>query len=178
MKLFFGLFRGRQCASWGAPGVLARLLVALAGAAAPGVPAAQDSGAALVGRWQYLQPPDQEGEVLDISFSGGRYRAIMNGLERAGEHGLFYYVIEPADFTVAVDGSIGFTVGERSFFGARPPLSRIGGQGNRGVSRDQMRFHGRIERGDLVLQCEGAGGSCPDAMLRFKKIAAQRSGHR
>lgn len=138
----------------------------LAGAA---VAPAQASDAALVGRWQYVQPPDSEGEVLDISLSGGRYRAVMNGLERAGEHGLFYYVVEPADFTVAGDGSISFTVGERGLFGERPPLSRVVREGTRGVSRDRMRFRGRIERGDLVLQCEGAAGFCPDVLLRFKK---------
>jgi len=47
-----------------------------------------------VGRWEYIQPPDREGEVLDLWESGSRYRGIMNGLERAGEHGLFYFVVE------------------------------------------------------------------------------------
>ena len=42
----------------------------------------------LAGRWQYLQPPDKEGEVLELFVSSGRWRGIMNGLERAGEHGL------------------------------------------------------------------------------------------
>lgn len=167
MKLSFGRF--------GICHVMFALFL-LAGAAA--VTPAQASDAALVGRWQYLQLPDKEGEVLDISFSGGRYRAIMNGLERAGEHGLFYYVVEPTDFAVAADGSISFTIGARRLFGVRPSLSRVGGEGIRGASRDLMRFHGRMERRDLVLTCEGAAGSCPDAELRFKRIAPQDTGHR
>ena len=54
-----------------------------------GGPAESDPTAPLAGRWQYLQPPDTEGEVLDLSVASGQWRGIMNGLERAGEHGLF-----------------------------------------------------------------------------------------
>jgi hypothetical protein len=55
---------------------------------------AQDALPSLVGRWQYIQPPDHEGELLDVSLANGRLRGILNGLERVGEHGLFYYVVE------------------------------------------------------------------------------------
>jgi len=133
---------------------------------------AQQSAPALAGRWQYLQPPDKEGEVLDLFVSSGRWRGIMNGLERAGEHGLFYYVVEVERLAVEPDGSIRFEIGERSFFRKRPALSQLRGEGDGGLARSRMRFSGRIEGADLVLRCQDDDGSCPDSTIPFKKIAA------
>lgn len=127
----------------------------------------------VVGRWQYIQPPDSEGEVLDIALAGDRYTGIMNGLERAGEHGLFYYVVEVSNLVVTADGSVHFTVGPRSFFRQRPTLSVIGANGVGGRTRESMRFSGHLEGTDLVLKCEGPGASCPDSTLRFKKISSR-----
>jgi len=97
----------------------------------------------------------------------------MNGLERAGEHGLFYYVVELEKLAVAPDGSINFEIGEREFFTKRPPLSHIGGKADGGFARLHMRFSGRIVEGDLVLQCSDEDGSCPDSSLRFKRLTSQ-----
>lgn len=153
---------------------LRRLIIVLAGVACIGAANAQDAPP-LVGRWQYLQPPDDEGEVLDISLEGGRYRGIMNGLERAGEHGLFYYVVEATDLRVSPNGEIRFIVGPRSFFTKRPPLAQLApGPGDGGVTRESMQFEGKIADGKLILTCKDAGGSCPDARLRFERIAPAR----
>ena len=122
------------------------------------------------GRWQYLQPPDLEGEVLDLRDSSGHWRGIMNGLERAGEHGLFYYVVAVESLQVEPGGNLRFVVGERSLFSRRPPLSTLLRTGDAGVNRYLMRFNGRLEAGDLVLRCVDPGGSCPDSTLRFKKV--------
>lgn len=132
---------------------------------------AQTSAPTIVGRWQYIQPPDSEGEVLDISLIGERYTGIMNGLERAGDHGLFYYVLEVSDLAIGADESVRFTVGPRSFFRQRPPLSRLGTKSDGGGTRERMIFFGRIEGSELVLQCKGPGSSCPDSTLRFKKLS-------
>jgi hypothetical protein len=128
----------------------------------------------LIGRWQYLQPPDREGEVLDFSYSAGRWHGVMNGLERAGEHGLFYYVVAVGNLAVESNGGIRFEIGERAFHSKRPALSRLGGQGGGGFARSRMRFSGRLEGGDLVLRCEDNDGSCPDSILRFKKMPVAR----
>lgn len=125
----------------------------------------------LAGRWQYLQPPDTEGEVLDLVASPERWRGIMNGLERAGEHGLFYYVVEVEKLAVMPDGSISFEIGEREFFTKRPALSHLGGKGDGGFARTLMRFSGRIVGEDIVLRCDDADGTCPDSILRFKRFA-------
>lgn len=130
----------------------------------------QELPTSLAGRWQYLQPPDTEGEVLDLVASSEHWRGIMNGLERAGEHGLFYYVVEVEKLTVAPDGSIGFEIGERSFFTKRPALSRLGGNGDGGFARSRLRFSGRTVGEDIVLQCADEDGSCPDSTLRFKRL--------
>jgi hypothetical protein len=134
---------------------------------------AQPSASSVVGRWQYIQPPDSEGEVLDIALSGDRYTGIMNGLERAGEHGLFYYVVELSNLVIAADGNVRFTVGPRSFNRQRPALSTLGAKGDGGSTRESMVFSGRLEGSELVLRCEGPGSSCPDSVLRFKKLSAK-----
>lgn len=133
---------------------------------------AEQAAAPLAGRWQYLQAPDHEGEVLDLFASSGSWRGIMNGLDRAGEHGLFYYVVEIENLTVEPNGDIRFGVGERLLFNKRPILSQLGGSGDAGIVRYRMRFTGRIEAGDLVLRCEDKYGSCPDSTLRFKRLGA------
>lgn len=131
----------------------------------------QELPPSLSGRWQYLQPPDTEGEVLDLVASSRQWRGVMNGLERAGEHGLFYYVVEVEKLFVAPDGSISFEIGERQFFRKRPNLSHLQGSGDGGLARSRMRYSGRIAGGDLVLQCADDDGSCPDSTLRFKRLA-------
>lgn len=167
MKVLFPAARCQDARRGSFPRRLLIALTALTALTVIGTAAAQP---ALAGRWQYLQPPDRQGEVLDILLEGGRHRAVMNGLERAGEHGLFYYVVEASDFSVAQDGSIGFTIGERVFFSKRPPLSRLGSEGNVGMTRDTLRFHGKMEGGMLVLECRGAPGACPDAVMRFERL--------
>ena len=132
---------------------------------------AQSSTPDIVGRWQYIQPPDRQGEILDVSLSNGRYKGIMNGLERAGEHGLFYYVVEVSDLSIAPDGSIRFTVGPHSYFRQRPKLSVLSAEGDAGGTRESMHFSGRLEGSELVLQCKGL--SCPDSTLRFKRLSTK-----
>jgi hypothetical protein len=109
----------------------------------------------LAGRWQYLQAPDNEGEVLDLSISSG----------------VWYYVVEIENVSVGPDGTIRFEVGERRLSAERPALSVLGGKTDAGVDRYRMQFTGRIEAGDLVLQCaDPKGGSCPASSMRFKRM--------
>jgi hypothetical protein len=152
---------------------LRHIACALAGILLVSAAFAQSPAPGIVGRWQYIQLPDRQGEILDISLFNGRYQGIMNGLERAGEHGLFYYVVEVSDLSIAPDGSIRFTVGPRSYFRQRPKLSVLGAKGNAGGTRESMRFSGRLEGSELVLQCKDPGLSCPDSTLRFKRLSTK-----
>jgi hypothetical protein len=144
---------------------------ALAGMLLAGTAYTQSLAPGIVGRWQYLQPPDRQGEILDISLIGDRYRGIMNGLERAGEHGLYYYGVEVTDLSVAADGSVRFTVGPRTYFRKRPKLPGVAGDA--GGTKESMHFSGRLQGSELVLECRDAGASCPDSTLRFRKLSAK-----
>ena len=139
-----------------------------------GLPAwtrAAQSRPQLAGRWRYLQPPDHEGEVLDLSVSSGQWRGIMNGLLRAGEHGVRYYVVEVENLIVDPDGSIRFEIGERPLAAKRPALSVVGGKADAGIDRYRMRFSGKIEAGNLVLHCtDRPGDSCPASSMTFKRM--------
>jgi hypothetical protein len=92
----------------------------------------------------------------------------MNGLERTGDHGLFYYVVEIEQLVVRPGGTVRFEIGERALFKQRPVLSRLGGVGDGGFVRSRMLFSGGIEGGDLVLRCEDNDGSCPAFTLAFR----------
>jgi len=127
----------------------------------------------LVGRWQYLQTPDTDGEVFDLAVSSGHWRGIMNGLERDVEDGPYYYVVEIENLAVSPDGKISFELGERKFFTKRPPLSQLGGEADGGFALPHMRFSGRIIGDYLVLQCKDEGGSCPGSSLQFKRLTSQ-----
>lgn len=107
----------------------------------------------LAGRWQYLEPPDTEGEVLDLVASSRQWRGVKKGPERAGEHGLCYYVVEVEKLSVAPDGSINFEIGERIFlfFTKRPDLSHLGENGDGGFACSRMRFSGRIVGTNISL---------------------------
>jgi hypothetical protein len=48
----------------------------------------------LIGRWEHRFHGDSEGEVLVIRLDNGIIKGEYLGLERAGEHGLFYFATE------------------------------------------------------------------------------------
>ncbi len=47
-------------------------------------------------------------------------RGLYSGLEREGEHGLFYTLVEVPDLKVTPSGTLTFTVAERELFLHRP----------------------------------------------------------
>lgn len=123
---------------------------------------------ALSGRWQYVQPPDTEGDVLYLATVRGEWNGFMNGLAREGEHGLFYYVVEVEELAVSEEGRVNFTVGRRGLHNERPGLSNIGSKGDAGFSGTPMLFSGRMEGGSLLFECTGE--DCPDTIMRFEKM--------
>jgi len=123
---------------------------------------------ALSGRWQYVQPPDSEGEILSLARIQGQWSGVLNGLAREGEHGLFYYVVKVEDLAVSEEGRVSFTVGRRSLHNERPGISGIGVRGDAGFSGTPMLFSGRMEGGSLLFECTGE--DCPDTTMRFEKM--------
>ena len=126
-----------------------------------------------LGNWEYRQAAghgfDAEGERLELSCNGQTLRGLYHGLERAGEHGLFYTLVEVRDLKAAA-GMISFVVPERELF-QKPPSSLDAVRQKRlpssGHTRDQLHFQGRVEDRKLVLTCTAEDGSCPDRRMVF-----------
>lgn len=131
-----------------------------------------------LGSWEYRQAAgagfDAEGERLELGCSGGAMRGLYFGLERAGEHGLFYTLVEMKEVTVAPDGALSFLVPERELYSERPrnlEEIRLKKVTWAGVTRDTLVMRGRLERGSLYLTCTSINGQCPDKVMMFRKGA-------
>ena len=127
-----------------------------------------------LGAWEYRQAAgdgfDAEGERLELICSGQTLSGLYHGMEREGEHGLFYTLVEIRNLKVDADGLISFLVPERELF-QRPPPTLDALQQKRlpssGVTRDQLHFQGYLQNRKLVLTCTASGGSCPEPRMVF-----------
>jgi hypothetical protein len=145
----------------------------LAGMSAP------SSGACpgrFLGAWEYRQRAgqeyDEEGERIELTCVGGSLRGLYFGLEREGEHGLFYTLVEVPDLEVSPDGTLMFTVAERELFIHRPrSLQEV--RQNRvtaaGFTKDTLHMQGGLSEGNLALTCLSKRGSCPEAVMVFHR---------
>ena len=127
-----------------------------------------------LGIWEYRQRAgggyDLEGERIELTCVGGSLRGLYFGLEREGEHGLFYTLVEVPDLKVSPDGALRFTVAERELFPHRPKnLQEI--RQNRvtasGFTKDTLHMQGGLTEGNLVVTCLSRAGSCPEAVMVF-----------
>jgi hypothetical protein len=63
-------------------------------------PPQADCQSRFLGAWEYRQRAgdgyDKEGERIELSCGGGSMQGLYFGLEREGEHGLFYTLVEMA----------------------------------------------------------------------------------
>jgi hypothetical protein len=138
--------------------------------------AQDDAQRRLLGTWEYRQAAgtgfDREGERLEFSWKEKSIRGVYLGLEREGEHGLFYTAVEMKNLTVGPNGEIAFVVPERDLFEKRPKSVEEARQKTResaGFTRDELHMQGRITGGTLTLQCVSKSPSCPDRVMVFKK---------
>ena len=137
-----------------------------------------DPWAPFLGQWEYRQRNsgrpegvDAEGERLEIVRRGDAIAGVYFGLEREGEHGLFYTVTEVSGLSLDERGTLAFTVPPRTLFNRRPADlddARSAGEAHAGVTRDTLRLTGRIEDGELVLYCAADRPSCPDRQMVFR----------
>jgi hypothetical protein len=136
--------------------------------------AAEDPTTRILGVWEYRQANsaspsgfDDEGERLQFTRAGGKIQGLYFGLEREGEHGLFYSLVGLKNIQLT-GNKISFTVPERSLYSTRP--AQIGeALESTGYTRDELHYEGTIEVGALSLRCSGA--SCPDRWVVFRKGA-------
>ncbi len=129
-----------------------------------------------LGAWEYRQRAgdgyDEEGERIEISCDKGSMRGLYFGLEREGEHGLFYTLVELTDVKLGSNGDLTLTVPERNLFHQRPKnLQEV--ERNRltaaGFTRDTLHLRGRLQQGNLVLTCTSTGHSCPEDLMLFRR---------
>lgn len=138
-------------------------------------PSERDCPSQYLGVWEYRQQAgegyDPEGERLELSCVGGSMRGLYFGLEREGEHGLFYTLVQLPDLKLAPNGDLTFTVPGRELFYERPKnLQEVDQKSvaSAGFTRDELRLRGRLKEGRLVLGCTSAGHSCPEAVMVFR----------
>jgi hypothetical protein len=129
-----------------------------------------------LGTWEYRQRAgdgyDTEGERLELSCTGGSLQGLYHGLEREGEHGLFYTLVEMTDLKISPEGELSFRVPERELFHTRPKdPQEVGGKKLRsaGFTRDELHMHGRIKAGMITLTCTANSSSCPEGLMVFRK---------
>ena len=128
----------------------------------------------LLGTWEYRQAAgdgfDAEGERLELSCRAETLGGLYHGLEREGEHGLFYTLVEVRSLKVGHDGLISFVVPERDLFRHRPSswaAVRQKRSPSSGITRDELHFTGRLEASKLILSCTASGNSCPERRMVF-----------
>ena len=144
---------------------------------------AQAPGDGLAGTWEYRQANaarpvglDADGERLIVTRQAdGRLTAQYFGLERTGDHGLFYTAVDVGAIAVAGDGSIAFSVPARTLHRSRPASPADAGRiATAGKTSDVLAFTGRLAGGTLVLTCTSTPGACPDTRLVFRRLAGGR----
>lgn len=131
-----------------------------------------------LGTWEYRQRAgdgyDNEGERLELSCTGGSLQGLYFGLEREGEHGLFYTLVEMTDLKLGPEGELSFTVPERGLFHARPRDPQEVRQKklrSAGFTRDELHMRGKIKAGTIILTCTSNSASCPEGIMVFRKGA-------
>lgn len=136
-----------------------------------------------LGTWEYRQAAgenayDQEGEKLILLPGPGHLRGLYFGLEREGEHGLFYTAVEVKDLVVGKGGRISFRVPERALFRARPRSIEEAEQRripSAGLTRDELQMEGPLQGNRLTLKCKSSQAiACPEEIMVFRKDRAPR----
>ena len=164
----------RAPARWLMPFQAAALLLACAN------PSAQRASP-LAGTWEYRQPnsarpagSDAEGERLVIAFGpDGRAWAQYFGLERAGEHGLFYTAVDATQVGIASTGTLTLVVPARSLFRTRPrSVEDTARMPSAGITRYEMSLRGTLVSGALVVTCSATvADTCPDSEMTFRRVS-------
>ncbi|HAS53635.1 MAG: hypothetical protein A2X56_12175 [Nitrospirae bacterium GWC2_57_13] len=135
-----------------------------------------DHEKALIGTWEYRQAAgesfDNEGEILQIARNNGLLHCVYFGLEREGDHGLFYTAVKIKDLTVKSNGEVSFTVPERDLFTKRPKNVQEAGHDklrSAGFTRNELQMRGHLQGDRLTLHCTSKSNSCPDGVMVFLK---------
>ena len=138
------------------------------------------AGELLTGTWEYRQKNsasptgyDAQGERLELRREDGSIRGLYFGLERTGDHGLWYTLVQIKDVEVSDEGGIAFTVPGRDFFSERPrsleDIERLKTL-PKGFTSTPLKFRGGLRNGELILRCASEAYECPDDVLIFRRV--------
>lgn len=141
--------------------------------------AADETFAPFLGTWEYRQRNsasptgyDAEGERIELKRQGKSIQGLYFGLQREGEHGLFYTLVEMKDIEVSEGGKISFRIPERDIYRERPgSLQEIEERewASAGFTRVELEFRGQLKNGELVLNCIAEPIECPEEVMVFRK---------
>lgn len=129
----------------------------------------------LAGTWEYRQAAlpgefDPEGEILEFKPGKGKWSGTYRGLQREGEHGLFYTWVEMD--SLEVDSLVSFTVPARDFFRVRPRSKADLAKpefASAGSTRGSLKYRGKRTKDRLLLECTSDSEECPDRIMEFRK---------
>lgn len=135
-----------------------------------------------VGTWEYRQRNvatpsgvDPDGERLVIARAGGQVVITYLGLEREGEHGLYYTAVQATNVRRSEAGLIAFTVPARTLYRNRPrSLAHAAGLESAGVTTHALSLTAE-KRGDaLIVTCVSSVESCPESTMTFQRLPGAR----
>jgi hypothetical protein len=138
---------------------------------------AKDIMLPFLGKWEYRQAAlpgefDAEGEIIKFTVTDGKLSGAYFGLEREGEHGLFYSLVDVDSLAIKEDGKISFVVPGREFF-AKRPAAKADLDGKRiqsaGFTKGRLGMSGEIVGDKLILSCNSEMHECPEAKMTFRK---------
>jgi hypothetical protein len=132
----------------------------------------------VVGTWEYRQRNiasvtlvDPEGERLVIPLAGEEVIIAYYGLEREGEHGLYYTAVHAADVQRANDVGVEFTVPARNLYRIRPKsIAHAATLESAGALNHSLRFVAERRGEVLVVTCTSDDGSCPESTMTFQRM--------
>lgn len=131
----------------------------------------------ILGRWEYRQAAlpgefDPEGEILEFAIVNGKVTGTYHGLQREGEHGLFYTLVDVDSLALGDNRKISFIVPPRAFYSKRISSKtdlETEEPRSAGFSKGILKFNGEIVGDKLVLKCASDMNECPDDKMVFRK---------
>lgn len=131
-----------------------------------------------LGTWEYRQRNvasptgvDPEGERLVIAQAGEQVIITYFGLERAGEHGLYYTAVQATDVRRTKGNLIEFTVPARTLYRTRPEtLAHAASLEPAGVANDSLSLTAERRGEALIVTCGSSDRSCPESTMTFRRL--------
>lgn len=137
----------------------------------------------LAGTWEYRQRNlatptgvDAEGERLVITQAGDHVDIAYFGLEREGEHGLYYTAVQAENVRRTQDDRIEFTVPARNLYPSRPKsLPHAANLQPAGVANQPLMLTAERRDEALIVTCVSSDGwSCPESSMTFRRLPRTR----